>query len=249
MQRKNKDFGEPKSLLIRGNMDYKRIAIITAAGKGIRLNKKIKKQYLKLKDKPLIYYTIKTFNELDSIDEIIIVSDEDGLNYVKKNIVEKYSFNKVSNIVLGGKTRSESVYNGFKVIDKKNSIILIHDGVRPFIDKEIIEKTIRKAEDKGAAVVGIKATDTMKILKNQKILRTLDRRNLFQVQTPQVFKYEVLNDSYNKINLNDEKITDEAYIVEKSGHEIYIIYGSKKNIKITTTFDLKFAEYLIDLEK
>ena len=230
-------------------MKYKNIAIITAAGSGIRLSKSIKKQYIQIEDKPLIYYTIKTFNQANFIDEIILVSDKDGVDYVKNDIVEKYSFNKVTKVVEGGNRRFESVYKGFKAIEERNSIVVIHDGVRPFVDKKTIKESINKAEEKGAAVAGIKATDTIKIIEDGKVIKTLDRNKLWQIQTPQTFKYEILKNSYLNIDWNDKKITDEAYIVEKNNHEIYMVIGSKRNLKITTTFDLKFAEYLINVEK
>ena len=212
-------------------------------------NQMTKKQYITIKNKPIIYYTLKTFNEIDCIDEIILVSDKNNIDYVKKEVIQKYGFNKVSKVVEGGSSRTESVYNGFKEIDDKNSIVVIHDGVRPFIEKETIEKSIKKAEEDGAAVVGVKATDTIKIVKDNKIIKTLDRRKLWNIQTPQSFKYEILFNSYKNIDWNDKRITDEAYIVEQNNYEIQIILGSKNNFKITTAFDLKLAEYIIDLEK
>ncbi len=230
-------------------MVRKNIAVITAAGKGIRLRKDIKKQYIKIKNKPIIYHTIKTFNDAEFIDEIIIVSDRENIQYMENEIVGKYKFSKVTNIVEGGSTRKDSVRKGFRKINNKNSVVVIHDGVRPFVDKNTILKSIEKANEKGAAVAGIKSSDTIKVVKDEKVENTLDRKNLRKIQTPQTFKYEVLEDAYSVVNWNDEKITDEAYVVESAGYDVYIVDGSENNIKITTEFDLKFAEFLLDKEK
>src|SRR6056297_2427373 len=149
-------------------MDRKNIAIITAAGKGIRLRKDIKKQYIKINEKPIIYHTIKVFNDADFIDDIIIVADRDNIQYVKNQIINRYNFSKVIEIVEGGSTRKDSVRNGFNRIQDKKSIIVIHDGVRPFIDKKTILKSIEVAQEKGAAVAAIKSSDTIKIVNNEK---------------------------------------------------------------------------------
>jgi len=230
-------------------MKRKNIAVITAAGKGIRLRKDIKKQYIKINSKPIIYHTIKTFSDAEFIDEIIIVSDRDNILYMEKEIIDKYEFSKVTDVVEGGITRKDSVRNGFKKIKNRNSIVVIHDGVRPFVDKETILKSIKKANEKGSAVVAVESSDTIKIVKNQKVENTLDRKNLRKIQTPQTFKYEILEDAYSVINWNDEKITDEAYIVESAGYDVYIVEGNEKNIKITKEFDLEFAEFLLNREK
>lgn len=229
-------------------MDKKNIAIITAAGKGIRLKKDIKKQYIKLKEKPIIYYTIKKFNDLSIIDEIIVVSDKENIHYMKKEVIEKYNFNKVKIIVEGGKTRKESVYNGFNKVKNKDSIIIIHDGVRPFVDDEVIFNSVKNASRYGASIAAVKSVDTVKIVENQMVIDTLDRNKLRRVQTPQTFKYEILEKSYKLVDRNNSKITDEAFIVESAGFPIHITEGSEKNIKITTEFDLEFAEFLIKKE-
>ena len=230
-------------------MNRKKIAVITAAGKGIRLRKNIKKQYIKINEKPIIYHTIKVFNDSDFIDEIIIVSDKENIQFMKKEIIDRYKFSKVIELVEGGSTRKDSVRNGFNRIQDKQSIIIIHDGVRPFIDKMTILKSIEVAQENGAAVAAIKSSDTIKIVKDKKIEKTLDRNHLRKIQTPQTFKYEILENAYSTVNLKDKKITDESYIVESAGYDVYTIEGSEKNIKITTEFDLKFAKFLLNKEK
>src|SRR6056297_733266 len=222
-------------------MNRKKIAVITAAGKGIRLRKDIKKQYIKINEKPIIYHTIKVFNDSDFIDDIIIVADRDNLQYLKNEIIDRYNFSKVTDVVEGGSTRKDSVRNGFNRIQDKESIIIIHDGVRPFIDRKIILKSIEVAEEKGGAVAAIKSSDTIKIVNNTKVEKTLDRKNLIRIQTPQTFRYEVLEKGYSTVKWQDNRITDESYIVESAGFHVYTVEGSETNIKITTEFDLQFA--------
>jgi len=230
-------------------MDRKKIAVITAAGKGIRLRKDIKKQYIKINEKPIIYHTIKVFNDSDFIDDIIIVADRDNLQYLKNEIIDRYNFSKVTDVVEGGSTRKDSVRNGFNRIQDKESIIIIHDGVRPFIDRKIILKSIEVAEEKGGAVAAIKSSDTIKIVNNTKVEKTLDRKNLRRIQTPQTFRYEVLEKGYSTVKWQDNRITDESYIVESTGFHVYTVEGSETNIKITTEFDLQFAEFLFNRER
>jgi len=230
-------------------MDRKKIAVITAAGKGIRLRKDIKKQYIKINEKPIIYHTIKVFNDSDFIDDIIIVADRDNLQYLKNEIIDRYNFSKVTDVVEGGSTRKDSVRNGFNRIQDKESIIIIHDGVRPFIDRKIILKSIEVAEEKGGAVAAIKSSDTIKIVNNTKVEKTLDRKNLRRIQTPQTFRYEVLEKGYSTVKWQDNRITDESYIVESAGFHVYTVEGSETNIKITTEFDLQFAEFLFNRER
>jgi len=230
-------------------MDRKKIAVITAAGKGIRLRKDIKKQYIKINEKPIIYHTIKVFNDSDFIDDIIIVADRDNLQYLKNEIIDRYNFSKVTDVVEGGSTRKDSVRNGFNRIQDKESIIIIHDGVRPFIDRKIILKSIEVAEEKGGAVAAIKSSDTIKIVNNTKVEKTLDRKNLRRIQTPQTFRYEVLEKGYSTVTWQGNRITDESYIVESAGFHVYTVEGSETNIKITTEFDLQFAEFLFNRER
>jgi len=229
-------------------MDKKNIAIITAAGKGIRLKKDIKKQYIKLKEKPIIYYTIKKFNDFNIIDEIIVVADKENIEYMKKEVIEKYNFHKVKTIVEGGKTRKESVYNGFKKIENKNSIIIIHDGVRPFVENKVIFNSVKNASLYGASIAAVKSIDTVKIVEDEMVIDTLDRDKLRRVQTPQAFKYEILEESYKLVDRNSSKITDEAFIVESAGFPVHITESSEKNIKITTEFDLELAVFLLKKE-
>ena len=166
------------------------VAIVLAAGQGKRMNSKVQKQYLLIKEKPVLYYTLRAFENSFLISEIILVTGKDEISYCQQEIVEKYGFSKVRKIVPGGKERYHSVYEGIKAIDQAD-YVLIHDGARPFVDEEIIERVCASVEEHKACVVGMPVKDTIKISDQEGFAaQTPDRRLVWQVQTPQTFEYE-----------------------------------------------------------
>ena len=209
-------------------------AIILAGGKGKRMGSAISKQFIDIKGKPIIYYTLKKFSENKKIDNIIVVLPEDEVKY----------FNK---IVIGGKERQDSVYNALKSLKNSSTdIVLIHDGARPFISERIINEGIKFAEIYGAAAPGVMPKDTIKV-KNEKnfSVDTPNRANLVSIQTPQVFKFDEILECHEKIRYNGEKVTDDTMVVEKYGYSVYLYDGEYTNIKVTTPEDLILAERLI----
>lgn len=224
----------------------KNCAVIVAAGKGTRMKTKINKQFLNLKGKPILYYTLKSFCDNKSIDDIVVVLAKDEIEYCKKNIILKYGLNKIKFIVEGGNTRQESVINGLEAIEDCD-IVLIHDGARPFVDKSIIEKGIKYAELYGACACGVKPKDTIKIKGNNGFsVHTLDRDTLFSVQTPQGFKHSIILECHKKANLEKVEATDDTMIAEKYNYKVYLYEGSYTNIKITTPEDLVIGEKILD---
>lgn len=224
----------------------KNCAIIVAAGKGTRMKTKINKQFLNLKDKPILYYTLKTFCDNESIDDIVVVLAKDEIEYCKKNIILKYGLNKIKVVVEGGNTRQESVINGLEAIEDCD-IVLIHDGARPFVDKSIIEDGIKYAELYGACACGVKPKDTIKIKSDNCFsAQTPDRDTLFCVQTPQCFRYNIILECHKKANLEKVEATDDTMIVEKYNYKVYLYEGSYINIKITTPEDLVIGEKILD---
>ncbi|MCY6371584.1 2-C-methyl-D-erythritol 4-phosphate cytidylyltransferase [Clostridium ganghwense] len=221
-------------------------AIIVAAGKGTRMKTNINKQFLNLKDKPIIYYTLKAFYENESIDEIVLVLAKDEIEYCKKHVIQKYNLNKIKLIVEGGDTRQESVIKGLKAVEGCE-VVLIHDGARPFVDKNIIEDGIKYTELYGACACGVKSKDTIKV-KDKKgfSIHTPDRDTLFCVQTPQCFKYNLILESHKKALSENVEATDDTMIVERYNHKVYLYEGSYKNIKITTPDDLVIGEKMLD---
>lgn len=226
----------------------KTTAIVLAAGSGKRMNTNVHKQYLLLKEKPVLYYSLKAFED-SQVDEIILVVGAGEIDYCKKDIVEKYGFQKIRAIVEGGKERYHSVYEGLKAADKTD-YVLIHDGARPFVTQAIIERTIKAVCEYQACVVGMPVKDTIKIVdSNAYAQETPNRSNVWLVQTPQAFSYPLIYDAYTRMLVDeDTAITDDAMVVEHmTDYKVKLIEGSYQNIKITTPEDLDIAEvYLAD---
>ncbi|MEW6680764.1 MAG: 2-C-methyl-D-erythritol 4-phosphate cytidylyltransferase [bacterium] len=211
-------------------------AIIVSAGRSKRT--KTDKLYFPLKGKPLIFYTIEAM--LKAVSSIILVVSEKRLNWWKENNIFG-----IKKIAIGGEKRQDSVYNGLKMLDKDTEIVIIHDGARPFVSKDLIERVISSAKDDGAAVLGIKSSSTVKMVKNGWVLNTLNRENLWLIQTPQGFKKEIILSSYKKAYASGFYGTDCASLVEKAGFKVKIVLGEEKNIKITTPFDLFLAKAIV----
>lgn len=221
-------------------------AIVLAAGTGSRMNSKTKKQFMEIKEKPIIWYSLFAF-ETYGVDQIVLVTGKEDVEYCKKEIVEKYGFRKVTDIVNGGKERYESVYNGLKKVT--GDIVLIHDGARPLITSDMIERCVKGVKDYGACVAGMPAKDTIKIVNKQKIvMETPNRSDVWITQTPQSFRYELIKTAYDKMQENHcGNITDDAMVAEQfSNHQIRFVEGDYSNIKITTPEDISIAEMLLE---
>lgn len=221
-------------------------AIILAGGKGKRMNSKVSKQFIEIKDKPVIYYTIKKFNENKNIDNIVVVLPKDEVDYFKENVLKKYTL-KVDKIVIGGAERQDSVYNGLKSLEQDSvDIVLIHDGARPFISDRIIEEGINYAAVYGASAPGVMPKDTIKIKSEEGFsINTPKRETLMAIQTPQVFKFNEILKCHEKIKEDKILVTDDTMVVEQYGYNVYLYEGEYTNIKITTPEDLILGEKLI----
>lgn len=220
--------------------------IIAAAGMSNRMGSKTNKQFILMDGKPVLAHTIEKFERLKHIDEIILVAKEDEVDYCRKEIVKKYSFNKVSKIVKGGKERQDSVYNGILALNENSNIVLSHDGARPFIREETILDGIKGVLKYGACVIGVPVKDTIKVVKEyNNIVKTPKRETLWAAQTPQCFKKDILIEGYRKAVTDKFKGTDDSSFVERLGLEVKMIYGSYENIKITTPEDLIIAESIL----
>lgn len=219
-------------------------AIILAGGKGKRMGANISKQYIELKGKPILYYTIRRFSESKDIDRIILVLPKDEIDYCKEKVLDKYSL-KVDLIVEGGKERQDSVINALdKLVD--DEIVLIHDGARPFVSQRIIDEGIKYARLYGAAAPGVMPKDTIKIKDDDNFsLSTPDRNTLVAIQTPQVFKVNIIKDCHKRVKEENIKVTDDTMVVEEYGNRVYLYEGDYTNIKVTTPEDLILAEKLI----
>lgn len=220
-------------------------AIILAGGKGKRMGAKVSKQYINLKGKPILYYTLKRFIECSDINKIILVLPEDEIEFCKKEIIDRYSI-KVDLIVKGGSERQESVFNALNAI-KDSEVVLIHDGARPFVSQEIIQSGIRLAKQHGAVAPGVTPKDTIKIKDLDGFsVNTPNRESLVAIQTPQVFKFDLIKECHYKLKNDNVAVTDDTMVVERYGKKVYLYEGDYKNIKVTTPEDLILAEKLIE---
>ncbi len=182
------------------------------------------------------------------VDEIIIVVPKKFSNYCQKNIINKYDFRKISQIISGGPTRQASVHNGLLKVNKKCNLVLVHDGVRPLVELKQIEAVLKSGQKTKAAILAVPVKETVKIVNENIIVKTEDRTKFFLAQTPQVFEYKLLLEAFEKAKKARFVGTDCSSLVERLGVEVRIIEGSAKNIKITTNEDFKLAEKILEIE-
>ena len=219
------------------------VALIAAAGKGKRMNARISKPFIPIFGKPILAYTIEKFEKCKLIDKIYLTVNSEEKGLCSRNIIIKYNFSKVQELVDGGETRQDSIYNGLKALDKDTDIVVIHDGARPLIEETIIQDSIETAQEYGAAITAIPIKDTVKKCgKDFFINKTLNREEIWRAQTPQTFKYDLILPAYNQAYKYKYLATDDAAIVERYGNKVKLIIGSEENIKITTPFDIIVAE-------
>jgi 2-C-methyl-D-erythritol 4-phosphate cytidylyltransferase len=219
------------------------IGIILAAGKSKRFGNE-DKLLQDLDGKPVIYYSLLTFEEIDEISSILLVSDRKKLELLR-DLIEKWRFKKVENIIEGGEERQDSVYNALKFISSCD-FVLIHDSARPLVSKNLIKKLIMEGKEKKVVITGIPVKDTIKLINTDgKVERTLPRDKLWQIQTPQFFEFSLILSAYEKAMTERFYGTDDSVLVERLGIPVYIIEGEPWNIKITTKDDLELIKCLI----
>ncbi|WWR16650.1 2-C-methyl-D-erythritol 4-phosphate cytidylyltransferase [Lachnospiraceae bacterium JLR.KK008] len=229
----------------------KTAAIVLAAGQGSRMKSDIHKQYLLLAEKPVLYYSLKVFED-SFVDEVILMTGAGEVSYCRKEIVEKYGFHKVSHIAEGGRERYHSVFGGLQLL-QNCEYVFIHDSVRPFLTEEILERAYEAVRRDQACVVGMPVKDTIKTADADGYAADTPRRDLlWTVQTPQVFSLPLIKNAYAAFMEQEEellaqgvRITDDAMIVERfTDTRIRLVEGSYENIKITTPEDMIVAEAL-----
>jgi 2-C-methyl-D-erythritol 4-phosphate cytidylyltransferase/2-C-methyl-D-erythritol 2,4-cyclodiphosphate synthase len=225
-------------------------AIIVAGGKGKRMHKRINKLFLLLNKEPIIFHTLNTFQNCKNINKIILVIRPEDRNKFQ-SIIKSNKFSKVIKIVDGGFERQDSVYNGIKAIDKANNddVVLIHNAANPFVDEATINKCISATKKYGAAVVGFPAKDTIKVVEEGLVKQTIDRRLLWQVQTPQAMKFILAKKSFERAYADKFYGTDDVSLLERMGGSVKIVYCPRENIKITDPYDLAYANKLTNASK
>ncbi len=220
-------------------------AIIVAAGSGTRFNSEKPKQFVDLNGKPVLAHTLERFQACDAVDAVVVVLAEDHQPYFVELLNEHPQITKVSFVVLGGRTRAESVRNGLNGVDPATDVVLVHDGARPLVTVGEIERVIAKAKETGAACLTAAVTDTIKRIDGDRIVGTVDRRELRRALTPQGFKLEILQKAFENADALDEPVSDESYLAEQLGVKVVSVSGSSRNIKITHSEDLLIAEALL----
>ena len=225
----------------------KTIVLIPSAGSGSRMGAKAKKPYLSLGNKPILAHTLLAFEQCSLINEVVLIVAEDEIDYCKTSIVEPFKIRKVNKIIAGGPKRQDSVWEGLKTLNDDCELVMIHDGVRPFVSQEILKKSVHETANSGATVVAVPVKDTIKIVSMKaEVLETIDRSRIWAVQTPQTFTRDVLKRAYEKAYNDRFYGTDDASLVERLGVKVKIIPGSYDNIKITTPGDLALGEAILE---
>lgn len=220
----------------------KTAAIIVAAGQGSRVGGDLPKQFQPVGGKPVLSYTLQKFEDCSRIQDVVLVTASEWVTYTAQEIVDPFDFKKVRKIVAGGKQRQDSVFAGLKALEGPPDFVAIHDAVRPFVSRKKIEAAIDACKKHGAAILAVPPKDTIKKEKGGFVDETPDRGVLWSVQTPQVFKYDLIMEAYEKAFDDGVYQTDDSALVERIGWKVKIVEGEHDNIKITVPMDLKWAE-------
>jgi 2-C-methyl-D-erythritol 4-phosphate cytidylyltransferase len=228
-------------------------AIIAAAGLGRRMQQDTPKTYLQLAGKPILIHTLEIFEKVPEVQEVLVVVHPEDLEFCQEEIIDPYPLKKVLRLVPGGKERQDSVYHALKVLKKEAAdldVILVHDGVRPLVDPDQVRKVVAAARRHGGAILGIPCQDTLKRVNSKGVVvDTVDRQELWQVQTPQAFQAALLWRAYQEAMERGFYATDEAALVEALGETVVVVPSTCLNLKITTPDDLKIAEAILSFRE
>lgn len=228
----------------------KTAAIIPAAGSGLRMGGEQAKQFLDLDGRPLLAVTVAPFQRCLKIDVIFLVVPTEEVDYCQVEIVERFGFDKVKGVVPGGNRRQDSVRLGLEATNGEYGRVVIHDGVRPLVDEALIEEVLKESSSFRAVICGLPPKETVKEINDgSEVVRTYERKRLWLVQTPQVFRFEdILMAHHKSLHEGWEEATDDSFLVERSGIPVKVIEGAEKNIKVTTPQDLELARFLLGIK-
>jgi 2-C-methyl-D-erythritol 4-phosphate cytidylyltransferase len=221
------------------------VAIIAAAGQGTRMAGKRPKQFLDLAGTPILFHTLRAFEQCEVIQEVIVViPPQESAGFL--SIANKFGLRKLARVVPGGVTRAQSVLHGLQAVREATAeIVAVHDGVRPFVTSDEIARTVEAANREGAAILVTAPVDTIKEVSDGAVVQTLKRAGLRNALTPQCFQYKLLRRAYEQIDVTDPELTDESSLVERLGVKIAVVEGSSRNIKITREEDLIIGEAIL----
>jgi 2-C-methyl-D-erythritol 4-phosphate cytidylyltransferase len=220
-------------------------AVIVGAGEGRRMSGRGRKQFTKVGGRPIIAYTLQIFEESSLVDHIVTVIPRDSVEWFKEEVLEAYGFKKVHDVVYGGETRQQSVFNGLKALKDKTKRVLIHDAVRPLVSEVLLRRVLDASQKTGAAITAVPAKDTVKKVESGQIVGTLDRRLLWLAQTPQCFRYDVIMNAHKRASGENVEMTDDSALVERFGAKVVVAVGSYANLKITSPEDMPLFEYFL----
>jgi 2-C-methyl-D-erythritol 4-phosphate cytidylyltransferase len=230
-------------------------AIVPAAGLGTRMGADQPKQFLELDGAPLIIFTLRRLAACAAITDFFISTRAEDVMTLQDRVA-KASLGRPARVVHGGDTRQQSVANALAQVDPSTEIVLVHDAVRPFVTRDQVERLIAEARGRGAAILGVPATDTVKEVKRASlpedvalISATIPRERIVMAQTPQAFRYTLLRDAFRKAQQDDVTGSDEAMLVERLGHDVFVVQGSERNIKITRPADMELARFYLEQER
>jgi 2-C-methyl-D-erythritol 4-phosphate cytidylyltransferase len=230
-------------------------AIVPAAGLGTRMGADQLKQFLELDGVPLIIFTLRRLAACAAITDFFIATRADDVVFLEDKVA-KAGLGRPARVIHGGDTRQQSVANALAQVDPSTEIVLVHDAVRPFVTLEQIERLIAEVRSRGAAILGIPAIDTVKEVKRASlpqdvalISATIPRERIVLAQTPQVFSYALLRDAFRKAQEDGINASDEAALVERLGHDVFVVLGSERNLKITRPADVDLARFYLEQER
>ena len=225
----------------------KTVAVIPAAGEGVRMGAGVAKQFMELEGRPLLAVTLENFERCSTVESVFVVVPPDSVSYCKEEIIKRYGLSKVRQVVPGGKRRQDSVRLGLEAAQGQFDLVLIHDGVRPFVGPEFIARIIQAASQHRAVIPVLPLKETVKeVGKNGRVAGTIERGSLRLVQTPQAFCYvDILSAHRRAADENWEEMTDDALLLERMGIPVAVIEGLEENIKITTPYDLELARFIL----
>jgi 2-C-methyl-D-erythritol 4-phosphate cytidylyltransferase len=231
-----------------GGVKHHIAALIPAAGSGVRMGGAVAKPYLHLGNREIVARTLAVFEGCAAIDEVWLIVAAEQRDYCQRAIVERYGLRKVRGIVAGGRERQESVWRGFQRLTASVDLVVVHDGVRPFVTSEMVCRALQGAVLHGAAVTAVPVKDTLKRVSEAGMVETtISRERLWRTQTPQAFRRVVLQEAFQYALTHGLSATDEAGLVEAAGHPVHVVLGTERNIKITTPDDLQLGERFLNL--
>ena len=220
------------------------VAIVPAAGLGKRLKASRHKSFVLLGNRPILFWTLRAMEKSRAIDRIVVVAHREDLPATQK-LIERYRFRKVTSVVPGGRTRTDSVYRGLQALPSETKWVIVHDGARPLATPRVFEETLAAAQKTGSAIAAIPVVPTIKEASGPWVSRTLERNRLWAVQTPQAFRRDLLDRAHARARRKKWKATDDAVLVEALGRRVRIVMGDSRNIKVTTPEDVVIAQALL----